>query len=185
LVAIVKTYLEGGAATAGAGSSSTADRYQLVVHVDEAGRAWQAADREPQATHRVDADPARDLGARSALHVPGLSAHAARRSTPHSSLGRRLGNERRLCWFHHHLLHEGRFAIRRDYRGERYFVRADGRAIPRCGYRADDYTDDDVGENPSMEGASHADTEHANPSLEVREPRGVYRLKGERRVSLA
>ncbi|HET7925840.1 MAG TPA: hypothetical protein VFL30_13130 [Rhodanobacteraceae bacterium] len=73
-------------------------------------------------------------------------------------------------------LHEGRFAIRRDYRGDRYFVRADGRAIPRCGYRADDYTDDDVGEYPSMEGAPHADGDRENPSMEVREPRGVYRL---------
>jgi hypothetical protein len=85
-----------------------------------------------------------------------------------------------LCWFHHRLLHEGGFAIRRDYRGERYFVRADGRVIPRCGYRADDYTDDMV-ENPSMEGSQHADTQRENPSMEVREPRGVYRL-AERRV---
>jgi hypothetical protein len=63
------------------------------------------------------------------------------------------------------LLHEGGYGIRRDYQGEYYFVRADGRAIPRCGYRADDYADDGALENSSMEG-----------SWEVRESRGVYRL---------
>jgi hypothetical protein len=56
-------------------------------------------------------------------------------------------------------------------------VRADGRAIPRCGYRADDYTDDDVGEYPSMEGSLPAEAQDENPSMEVREPRGVYHLR--------
>jgi hypothetical protein len=82
-----------------------------------------------------------------------------------------------LCSYHHRLLHEGGYSIRRDYQGELYFVRADGRAIPRCGYRADDYMDADVGRNPSMEGSNHADAADADrPSMEVREPRGVYRL---------
>jgi hypothetical protein len=70
-----------------------------------------------------------------------------------------------LCWFHHQLVHEGRISNWRDYRGERYFVRADGRAIPRCWYRADDYTDDNVGEYPSTEGSHDADGEHENPSM--------------------
>ena len=35
-VAIAKTYLDGGATDAGSSSASTADRYQVVVHVDEA-----------------------------------------------------------------------------------------------------------------------------------------------------
>ena len=81
-----------------------------------------------------------------------------------------------LCSYHHRLLHEGGYRIRRDYQGEHYFVRADGRAIPRCGYRADDYTDDGAGEDPSMEGWHHEDVGRANPSMEVREPRGVYHL---------
>jgi hypothetical protein len=34
-----------------------------------------------------------------------------------------------LCWRHHQLLHEGGCRIRRDYQGEHYFVRADGRVI--------------------------------------------------------
>jgi hypothetical protein len=67
-----------------------------------------------------------------------------------------------LCSYHHRILHEGGYRIRRDYHGEYYFVRADGRAIPRCGYRAEDSTDDQVLEDPSVE---------------VREPRGVYRLR--------
>jgi len=57
-----------------------------------------------------------------------------------------------LCSHHHRLLHEGGFRIRRDYQGELYFVRADGRAIPRCGYLAEDFTDDAGLENPSVEG---------------------------------
>jgi hypothetical protein len=86
-----------------------------------------------------------------------------------------------LCWQHHHLLHEGGYRIRRDHQGDLYFMRADGRAIPRCGYRADDYTDDEYGdddvlENPSTEGCDHTDANRDNASLQVREPRGVYRL---------
>ena len=88
-----------------------------------------------------------------------------------------LGNLVLLCSYHHRLLHEGGFRIRRDYRGEHYFVRADGRAIPRCGYRVDDYTDDYTTENPSMEGSDYADTHADNPSMEVREPRLVYHLR--------
>jgi hypothetical protein len=81
-----------------------------------------------------------------------------------------------LCSYHHRLLHEGGYRIRRDYRGELYFVRADGRAIPRCGYRVDDYTDDYVTGRPSTEGSHYADADHENPSMEVREPLGVYRV---------
>jgi hypothetical protein len=80
-----------------------------------------------------------------------------------------------LCSFHHRLLHEGGYRIRRDYQGEYYFVRADGRAIPRCGYREGDYTDDDVVENPT-EGLHCPASDRGHPSMEVREPYGVYRL---------
>ena len=48
-------------------------------------------------------------------------------------------------------------------RGELYFQRPDGRVIPRFGYRLDDLRDDYV----SAE----------NPSVEVREPRAVYRAR--------
>jgi hypothetical protein len=74
-----------------------------------------------------------------------------------------LDNLMLLCWRHHQLLHEGGYRIRRDYQGEHYFVRADGRAIPRCGYRADDFTDDVVVDDPSVEGSYCASAENSEP----------------------
>ncbi|HLF11199.1 MAG TPA: HNH endonuclease signature motif containing protein, partial [Gammaproteobacteria bacterium] len=92
-----------------------------------------------------------------------------------------------LCTHHHTLLHEGRYRLRRDQDGELYFQRADGRVIPRCGYRADDaYPLDDAHEhsadmendpeNPSAEGWLAAVVIRRKPSAEVREERGVYRV---------
>ena len=214
LVAIVKTYLEGGAIKSGADSSSAADRYQLVVHVDEAALHGGAgrSDAPLETVKRLACDASvvvvtedergtpltvsrkqrtvstpirRAIWARD-RHCTFPGCHRTRLVEAHhvhhwvDGGETSVDNLTLLCWFHHRLLHEGGFAIRRDYRGERYFVRADGRVIPRCGYRADDYTDDMV-ENPSMEGSQHADTQRENPSMEVREPRGVYRL-AERRV---
>ena len=62
-----------------------------------------------------------------------------------------------LCTYHHRLLHEGGFSIVRDADGTLRFVTADGRSIPRRGYRLEDFVDDDVGDarrgrNPSREG---------------------------------
>ena len=59
-----------------------------------------------------------------------------------------------LCTYHHRLLHEGAFSIAKEADGTLRFVTADGRTIPRHGYRRDDFVDDDVGgtdENPSAE----------------------------------
>jgi Domain of unknown function (DUF222)/HNH endonuclease len=93
-----------------------------------------------------------------------------------------------LCSYHHRLLHEGGYRIRRDHQGEHYFVLADGRAIPRCGYRAkdftDDFADDQALENPLVEGQPHKEVDRANPSVEVRETCGVYRLRPQRRAFL-
>jgi hypothetical protein len=44
-----------------------------------------------------------------------------------------LKNLTLLCTFHHTLLHEGGFKIRRDQEGTIYFQRPDGRVIPRFG----------------------------------------------------
>ena len=49
-----------------------------------------------------------------------------------------LDNTTLLCTYHHRLLHEGGFSVRRDGSGELYFQRADGRVIPRFGYQSDD-----------------------------------------------
>jgi hypothetical protein len=83
-----------------------------------------------------------------------------------------LENLTLLCTFHHTLLHEGGFKIKRDHERAIYFQRPDGRVIPRFGYRLDDMRDDyAVAENPSMEVCGPA---------EVREPAAVYYLPAHR-----
>jgi hypothetical protein len=47
-----------------------------------------------------------------------------------------------LCTHHHRLLHEGGFRIEREGGEALRFLRADGRAIPRGGYRLEDFADD-------------------------------------------
>ncbi|HET7925888.1 MAG TPA: DUF222 domain-containing protein, partial [Rhodanobacteraceae bacterium] len=219
LVAIMTTYLEGGAVESG--SSSTADRYQVVLHVDEAalhggpGRA----DAPLETVKRLACDASLVVVTEDERGTPlGVSPKQRVVSTP---LRRALvARDRRcafpgcpctkflqahhvehwveggettlrnlllLCPYHHRLLHEGGYRIGRDYQGELYFMRVDGRAIPRCGYRVDDYTDDYPAgnpsnaesdyESPSMEDSPHVDADHATPSMEVREPRGVYDLR--------
>jgi hypothetical protein len=193
LVAVVKAYLDGaGAAEQG---SSTADRYQLVVHVDEkslrggAGRAdlpietikrlccegslvgvIDDAEGAPLDVSRKQrtvstslkrAVYARDRG----CTFPGchrkhyLDAHHLKHwahggETTHENLTL-------LCTYHHRLLHEGGFRVERDDGGSLTFVRADGRAIPRCGYRVEDFVDD-FAENA------------VDPSAEVRDVPGTY-----------
>jgi hypothetical protein len=212
LVTIIKTYLEGGAAKTGSGSdSSTADRYQVVVHCDEAALhgGIGRADAPLETIKRLACDSSVVVVTEDERGTP-LDVSRKKRTVP-MQLRRALWARDRhctfpgchrtrfvdahhvdhwvdggdtsidnlvllLCSYHHRLLHEGGYRIRRDYRGDYYFVRADGRAIPRCGYRADDYTDDEVAENPSMEGSGRDDAAQGNPSMEVREPRGVYHL---------
>jgi hypothetical protein len=195
LVAIVKTYLEGGAARSGPDASTTADRYQVVVHVDEAALHGGAgrADAPLETVKRLACDASvvvvtedergtpltvsrkqrtvstpvrRALWARD-RHCTFPGCHRTKFVEAHhvdhwiDGGETTVGNLLLLCSFHHRSLHEGGYRIRRDYRGEYYFARADGRVIPRCGYRADDYMDDHGYENPSME---------------VRDARGVYHL---------
>ena len=57
-----------------------------------------------------------------------------------------LDNLMLLCSQHHKLVHEGGFAIERDYQNHWFFKRPDGRAVPACGYHPKDMMDDDVGE---------------------------------------
>jgi hypothetical protein len=57
----------------------------------------------------------------------------------------KLDNLMLLCSQHHKLVHEGGFSIERDYQNRWFFKRPDGRAVPACGYRAEDITDDDLG----------------------------------------
>jgi hypothetical protein len=199
LVAIVRSYLEGDVTDSIASSTSSADRYQVVVHVDETalhggiGRADAPLEtvkrlacdgslvvvtEDERGTplnvgrkQRVVSTPIRRALWSRDRHCTFPGCHRTRfvqaHHVQHWIEGGETGvdNLVLLCSYHHRLLHEGGYRIRRDYQGEHYFVRADGRAIPRCGYRADDCIDDDVGPDPSME---------------VREPRGVYLLSSER-----
>ncbi|HZD54003.1 MAG TPA: HNH endonuclease, partial [Woeseiaceae bacterium] len=56
-----------------------------------------------------------------------------------------LGNLLLLCNAHHSLVHEGGLTIEKDYRDRWFFRRPDGRAVPECGYRPEDVTDDGAG----------------------------------------
>ena len=106
-----------------------------------------------------------------------------------------LENLSLVCWHHHRLLHEGGFEMRRDAHDEIYFVRPDGRVVPRCGYRTEDMVDDFVtpDESPSAEGfapepavcvADAARTaREPQPSAEVRETRGAYRVEAMSRAA--
>jgi hypothetical protein len=86
-----------------------------------------------------------------------------------------------LCTYHHRLLHEGGYSIRREADGTLRFVTADGRTIPRHGYRLEDFVDDDVGgdapSGPSREVRYAATAAHDEQRLEVSEPHAVYRLR--------
>jgi hypothetical protein len=86
-----------------------------------------------------------------------------------------LGNTTLLCGYHHRLIHEGAFRMRRDHVGALYFQRPDGGVIPRGGYRADDVLDDpsdDLLDAQRLAAIVHG----RKPSAEVREASGVYRL---------
>jgi len=54
-----------------------------------------------------------------------------------------------LCSRHHRLVHEGGFSIERDYQNKWFFKRPDGRAVPSCGYHAQDMIDDELGNDIS------------------------------------
>jgi len=47
-----------------------------------------------------------------------------------------LDNLMLLCSQHHKLVHEGGFAIERDFQDRWFFKRPHGRAVPACGYHA-------------------------------------------------
>ncbi len=217
LVAMAKAYLQGGATDSTASSASTADRCQVVIHVDEAalhggvGRADAPLEtvkrlacdasvvvvtEDERGTplsvgrkQRVVSTPIRRALLARDRHCTFPGCHRTRFVEAHHVHHWADGGETNvdnlvlLCSYHHQLLHEGGYRIRRDHQGDYYFVRADGRVIPRCGYREDDYIDEL--EDPSVEGSHHPHPEQANPSMEVREPRGVYRLRPERRAFVA
>ena len=85
-----------------------------------------------------------------------------------------------LCTYHHRLLHEGGFSIVKEADDTLRFMTADGRTIPRHGYRREDFIDDaagDADENPSAEGFCTTTGQRDFERSEVRETAPVYRLK--------
>jgi hypothetical protein len=90
-----------------------------------------------------------------------------------------------LCTYHHRLHHEGGFSIVKEADDTLRFVTADGRTIPRSGYRLDDFVDDDVGagdQNTSAEGFCTTTVQRTRD--EVREPAMIYRI-GRRHAHIA
>ena len=86
-----------------------------------------------------------------------------------------------LCTYHHTLLHQGAFSIVNEGDETRRFVSADGRTIPRHGYRREDFVDDDVcpeaSGDPSAEGFCTTTGQRDFEPAEVREPVAIYRLR--------
>jgi hypothetical protein len=187
LVAVATAYLNGPDTR---DRAATADRYQVVVHVDETALRGAAgrADLPIDTVQRLACDGSivtvvddehgnpLDVGRKHrtvstalkrALHArdrgctfPGcqrkryLDAHHLR----HWAHGgeTRVDNLTLLCTHHHRLLHEGGFRLERGTDGALRFARADGRTIPRFGYRVDDFMDE-ADEDPSAEGTLPCD----------------------------
>ncbi len=55
-----------------------------------------------------------------------------------------LDNPMLPCSPHHKLAHEGGFTIERDYQNHWFFRRPDGRAVPNCGYHAQDMVGQEI-----------------------------------------
>jgi hypothetical protein len=204
LVAVVKSYLDGGESEGGA----TADHYQVVVHADAQSLTGGAghADLPIESVKRLLCDGslvlvAEDAGGnpldvgrkqrtvstplRRALYArdrgctfPGC--HRKRYLDGHHLTHwvdggeTSLENTTLLCTHHHRLLHEGGFRIVRDEGGTLRFVTDDGRSIPRNGYRLEDFVDDDV---------SGAEDAGPSPSREVA-PGEAWRRRKECRGQL-
>ncbi len=216
LVAVAKAYLDGSGAASE--RSGTADRYQVVVHVDEeslrggAGRAElpiatierltcdgsvvtvvDAANGAPLDVGRKQRTVSTPL--KRAIHArdrgctfPGchrkryLDAHHLEHWAHGGETS--LDNLTLLCSHHHRLLHEGGFNAQRNADGALTFARADGRVVPRVGYRVEDFTDDEVAAGPSREGYR---TNDGAESLRggARAARGLPRLRARRGMLLA
>jgi hypothetical protein len=200
LVAIAKSYLDGGGGSAG---GATADHYQVVIHADAKALTGGAghSDLPIDTVTRLlcdcslvtvvedDIGNPLDVGRkqrtvstplRRALYArdrgctfPGC--HRTRYLDGHHLKHWLHGGETNpdnmtlMCTHHHGRLHNGAFSVVKEADGTLRFVTADGRTIPRCGYRLEDFVDDDVDvdveENPPREGFCTT-TVHG----EVREP---------------
>jgi hypothetical protein len=83
------------------------------------------------------------------------------------------------CEYHHKLLHEGAFSTVKEVDGTLRFVTADGRTIPRNGYRLEDFVDEggDVGgADASRDAFCYTTAPSEEERAGVREPAAIYRL---------
>lgn len=222
-VAMARAYLDGfgdesadpkstGSATRTASAtSSTADHYQVMIHVDHdalAGREGQSElpidtvkrlccdgslvpiiendegvplnvgrRRRVVSTSIRRALWARDRGCvfPGCSHTRFVDAHHIRHWAEGGETS--LKNLVLLCSAHHQTLHEGGYDIRHDHLGKRYFRRPDGRVMPACGYRVndwqDDYSDNARSENDSAEGFAYPAPDDSADSFHAREPEPV------------
>jgi hypothetical protein len=202
LVAVAKAYLDGGGAAGE--SAGTAERYQVVVHVDAQalGGGVGRADLPMATLARLACDGSvvsvvdgandtpLDVGRKQRTVSTPLkrAVYARDRRCTFPGCERRryldahhlthwahggatsLDNLTLLCTHHHRLLHEGGFGVERASDGALTFRRADGRVIPRFGYRREDFVDDYDETTGRTIGVQ-------NPSAEVREPRAVYDVR--------
>ena len=172
LLTVAKSYLSGSPDS----SASTADTYQVVIHVDQQtltggkGRSDLAVESvkrlscdgsvvpmvdgpggEPLNVGRKQrtvppalkrARWARDAGCTipGGTHQRLVAAHHIRHRADGGATS--LDNTMLLCSGHHRLVHEGGYEIRKNHGGQWYFLRPDGRAIPRYGYQPDDMLDE-------------------------------------------
>jgi hypothetical protein len=101
------------------------------------------------------------------------------------------GNMTLLCTHHHKKLHEGGFSVVKEADDTLRFLTVDGRTIPRCGYRLEDFVDDDVGDdaestdqtNPPRGGFCTTTVQREAERHEVREIAPVYRLRRTARMA--
>ena len=219
LVAVVKSYLDGGQSAEG---GATADHYQVVVHADARSLTGGTgcSDLPIETVRRllcdcslvtvIEDENARplDVGRKQRIVSTPLKRALQARDRgctfpgchrQHYAEGHHLKhwidggetipeNMTLLCTHHHKKLHEGGFSIVKEADGTLRFVTADGRTIPRRGYRLEDFVDDEIGgetqsedQNASRDGFCTTTVQRHEERAEVREPAVVYRL--ERRAS--
>jgi hypothetical protein len=178
---IAERFLQTSGEETGAGSA--ADRFQVVVHIDQAILAEQQAAAEAGTPHRCELedgpalalDTARrlacdatvvgivegqdgnplDIGRKTRLIPPALNRalksrdggccypgcdrkrHTQGHHLQHWADGgeTKLDNLMSLCWFHHRLVHEGGYGVRRTDDGLFVFTRPDGTRVERNGAR--------------------------------------------------
>ena len=85
-----------------------------------------------------------------------------------------------LCTHHHRMLHEGGFSIAKESDDSLRFVTADGRTIPRNGYRLEDFVDDDSAETPRIRHVADSAAQRCSPNRNTTrsaKPAAVYRIR--------